>query len=154
MRGHIFTNSVSGLADDEWMATMRTTAERDAAAIERNGRAGLHDLRMNPARSHRIAPDVRAALVRDEALLDPVGIANGVRVTATSASMRARVEANTVPSLLVVGTHERGFADSHRHVAAVMPHLRVEALPAGHSPNAELPGEFNRLVSHFVRSGS
>ena len=152
VRGHVFTNSASGLADDDWLSAMRATAERDAAAIEREGHAGLPGLRMNPARSRRIVAEVRDALVLDESLLDPVGIAHGVRATATSASVRHRISENTVPTMLVVGTAERGFAEASRHAGSVMPHLRVEAVPAGHSPNAELPVEFNRLVSDFVRS--
>ena len=32
-----------------------------------------------------------------------------------------------------------------------MTQLRVEPFPAGHSPNAEMPDEFNRVVAAFVR---
>ena len=150
--GHVFTNSASGLGDAAWVAGLVARAEGDARRMERAGPAALHDLKINPARSHRIVGSVRDALTADEALLDPNGIANGIRATAIGASVRDRIGENTVPSLLVVGTLERGFAESARFATAHMPHLQVEAFDVGHSPNAEAPDEFNRVVAEFVRS--
>ena len=148
--GHVFTNSASGLGDATWVAELTARAEGDARRMERAGWGALHDLRINPARSHRIVESVRDALTADEPLLDPNGIANGIRSTAIGASVRDRIAENTVPSLLVVGTRERGFADCARFASTQMPHLRVEAFDVGHSPNAEVPDEFNRVVAEFV----
>ena len=151
--GHVFTNSASGLADAAWAADLAARADGDARRMEQAGRAGLRDLKINPARSHRIVAGVRDALTADEALLDPNGIANGIRATATAAGVRERIRENTVPSVLVCGTRERGFEESRNHAEANMPKLRVEAFDAGHSPNAEMPDAFNRVVSAFVTQG-
>ena len=149
--GHVFTNSVSGFGDAVWVAELAARAEGDARRMEVGGWNALHDLQMNPARSHRIVGSVRDALTADEPLLDPKGIANGIRSTAVGAGVRDRIVENTVPSLLVVGTRERGFDDCARFASTHMPHLRVEAFDVGHSPNAEAPDEFNRVVAEFVR---
>jgi pimeloyl-ACP methyl ester carboxylesterase len=58
----------------------------------------------------------------------------------------------SIPTLLVVGEHDRLFAPAVlEDVAAAIPGARFERLPyAGHSPYFETPDEFNRVVGKFL----
>jgi pimeloyl-ACP methyl ester carboxylesterase len=99
-------------------------------------------------------PAVREALAADEVLLDPAGIANTVRWTTPTASVRSRISAIRVPTLLVVGEREEAFAAHADFVARTLPGVAVERVPCGHSPNAERPSDFNRVVAEFVRGSA
>jgi pimeloyl-ACP methyl ester carboxylesterase len=149
--GQVFTNSMSGLADEQWQARMAVEADKHASQIERGGREGVRASPVNPARARRITPAVRDALVADEELLDPAGIANTVRWTAAAASVRAAVAAIRVPTMLIAGDREQSFIPHREFVAENLPGVIVERVPCGHSPNAERPADFNRLVEGFIR---
>jgi len=144
---HVMTNSISALAErvgDD--ASIETAAQR----IEEHGRDGLAVNKMNPARSHRLVPEVRAALAADQRLLEPAAIAAAVRFTAHRSSQRARIADNTVPTLIVAGAHETAFHEPCRHAETHMTFVEVVRLDAGHSPNAEVPDQFNRAVTEFL----
>ena len=149
--GQVFTNSMSGLGDEDWQTQMATDAEKFAAQIERAGAEGIRVNRVNPAHSHRVTDRVREALLADEALLDPTGIANAVRSTTATASVRSRIGAIRVPTLLIAGERERAFVPHRDYVAHANPAVIIENLPCGHSPNAERPDDYNRLVTSFLR---
>jgi pimeloyl-ACP methyl ester carboxylesterase len=150
--GQVFTNSMSGLADEAWQARMAADAEMYAVQIERAGRAGIRATPINPAHSRWVTPRVRDALLADEELLDPAGIANTVRWTASAASVRSRIAEIRVPTLLIAGGREREFVPHREFVARTLPGVAVESVSCGHSPNAERPADFNRLVESFVRA--
>jgi pimeloyl-ACP methyl ester carboxylesterase len=149
--GQVFTNSMSGLADEQGEARMAADADQHAERLERAGRDGIRTTRINPAHSRRIASPVREALLADEELLDPAGIANTIRWTTPTASVRSRMAEVRVPTLLIAGQRERAFAPHAEYAARTLPGVTVEALPCGHSPNAERPDEFNQLVVAFMR---
>jgi pimeloyl-ACP methyl ester carboxylesterase len=149
--GQVFTNSMSGLADEAWQAQMETDAEKYAVQIEQAGRDGIKATRINPAHSRRVTDSVREALLADEPLLDPRGIANSVRWTTPTASVRSRIGDLRVPTLLIAGDRERAFVPHRDYVARTNPAVVIENLPCGHSPNAERPVDFNRLVASFLR---
>lgn len=67
--------------------------------------------------------------------------------------LRHAVAHVTVPSLVVVGEHDRVTPRSSAvALANALPHGRLEVLDrAGHFPMMEVHGEFNRLLDGFVR---
>ena len=147
---HVFTNSASGLAGPEWREAMAVTADTGADRIVQHGLAHLESSSANPARSHRVVPAVRDALAADVPLLEPRGVAETLRHTGPTSTVRERVDANTRPALLVAGKKEKVFVEPSRHVAATMPHLTVLRVDAGHSPNAEMPDTFNAAAVKFL----
>ena len=144
--GHVMTNSVSALSSR--VASGPELAEA-AQQLEVGGRAALNGHRLNPARSRRIVPAVRDGLVEDQVLLDPHGIAMAMRHTVDGISSRANVGENHVPTLVVSGTREAAFEEPCAFAETQMPLVRVARVDAGHSPNAETPHEFNRVVTDF-----
>lgn len=148
IHAHVMTNTMSALAarigDDDGV-------EMTARRIEEQGHALLAVTKLNPARSHRVVPTVREALAADEHLFRPAAIAATVRHTAHRSSQRARIAANTVPTLIVAGAHERRFEEPCHEAERRMPHLDVVRLEAGHTPNAELPELFDEAVVEFLR---
>jgi pimeloyl-ACP methyl ester carboxylesterase len=147
---HAFTNSASALADSKWRAETMKNVEPQSERIIEHGVGHLVQSRVNPARSHRVIAEVRHALAADEALLAPLGIARTLRYTVPPSSVRERVGENTRPALLVIGTKEKVFAEPSRYAEATMPNLTVARVDAGHSPNAETPDEFNKLITAFI----
>ena len=149
---HLFTNSASALAGDQWRTTVNAAVEAEAARVAERGIPYLERTRVNPARSHRIVPEVRDALAADVPLLQPAGIAATLRFTTPRTSLRDKVSGNPRPALLVAGRREKSFAEPARFVETTMPHLSVKRVDAGHSPNAEVPDQFNALAVEFLAS--
>ena len=148
-----FTNSSSALGDAVWAEQAEAFVAKEADALERAGRPRLDRSPFNPARSRRIAPDVRERLVVEWAEHDPVGIANTMRWTSRGTSVRARLGELVPPALLVHGTDEKAFRPLAAAAVAELPALEVVAVPAGHAVNLHDPEGFNRaVVAFFQRS--
>ena len=124
---------------------------KEADALERAGRPRLDRSPFNPARSRRIAPDVRERLVAEWAEHDPVGIANTMRWTSRGTSVRARLGELAPPALLVHGTDEKAFRPLARGCGPRCRRLEVVPVPAGHAVNLHDPEGFNRAVIAFFR---
>lgn len=148
---HVFTNSASALADDEWVARMRSASPALAEQIERGGRAALEHLPMHPRHARRIPAEYRDALLADAALLDPAAIARTLRHGVPESSMRGRLGENRVPTLLVCGEHERRFQPLREVAAREMPGLEVVRADGGHAVNLEAAATFDHAVTEFVR---
>lgn len=149
--GTVFTNSASALADDEWRANVAATIDKAADHIEQGGPEAVAAHRLNPARSWKLVPEVRDALAADVPLLDPAGLARTMRHTTIPASVRERAGANPAPCLVIHGEQEKSFAEPASYAATAMPHTEVRVVNAGHSPNGEVPDQYNALVRDFVR---
>jgi pimeloyl-ACP methyl ester carboxylesterase len=146
---HVFTNSTSSLAEDEWGEMVRPAMEAQAQRLRELGRAALDEHPLNPTRGKNQPPDVLAAFREDVLLLDPLGIANTGTHTIPDSSVRSRASENTVPTLLVVGEREGRFVP-HRHFAeAHMPNLEVVGLDGGHAVNIDAAAAFNQAVVEF-----
>jgi pimeloyl-ACP methyl ester carboxylesterase len=144
-----FTNSASAFASDRWRERVEASAPAEAARLVAAGREGIRESRINPARVRHVVPAVRAALAADEHLLDPDGIGRTIVHTLPGTSMRDRIAHNRVPTLLVSGDREAAFDDGRDH-AATAPHVEVQRVDAGHSPNAEAPAVYNAAVVAFL----
>jgi 2-succinyl-6-hydroxy-2,4-cyclohexadiene-1-carboxylate synthase len=146
----VFTNSVSALADEAWTKATRDTAETMSAAIAEGGREGLEKLPIHPLRAKRLAPEVKAAILADAALVDPGAVARIWRHLLPESSVRDRVGRNCVPTLLVCGEREKRFAPHREHAERTMPELEVVRLDAGHAVNLEAPADFDAAVRGFL----
>ena len=76
-----------------------------------------------------------------------------VRATWPAWSAQDRLETLRVPTLLVVGEHDRTeLAELAERLARELPDARLETIEgAGHLPSLERPDELNRLLLDFLR---
>ncbi len=109
-----FTNSNSALADEAWRERVLPLMSAQARHLRHVGRAALDGHPLNPARGKRLPADARAALVADYALHTPEGIAATGLYTVPDSSVRDRASTISVPTLLVTGEQEKGFAEAAR----------------------------------------
>ena len=79
-----------------------------------------------------------------------MGVANTVRFTTPSASVRDELAANRVPAVLTCGRFERRFQPHREFVAANMPGLDVVNMDAGHAVNMQAAEQFNHAVIDFL----
>jgi pimeloyl-ACP methyl ester carboxylesterase len=152
VRGHVFTNSNSALAEPEWSEAIRSGLREQARRLEAGGRKIIDEMPIHPGRSRHTPPDVRDALVADCALHDPRGVVQTLLYTVPDSPVRGRVGKNRVPSLLVVGEREAQFAPHARFAEEAMPSLEVVRLDAGHAVNLQAAKGFNDAVARFVRA--
>ena len=148
--GHLFTNSSSGLADDAQLAQWRAGAARIAAHVRAAGKSAIEAMAVHPRQARQLSGPVYEAVLADAERLDPIGIAHTLEHTNPNISMRARLDENTRPALLVCGRRERRFRDKRDFAAAQMPLLQVADVEAGHAVNMEAQAEFDRVVTEFI----
>jgi len=145
----VFTNSNSALADEEWRERVIPLMTAQARHLRRAGRAALEGHPLNPARGRRLPRMAQAALVADYVLHMPEGIAATGLFTVPDSSVRERVGAISVPTLLVVGEREAGFAEARAFAERSIPGIKVIGLDAGHAVNLDAADEFNEAASGF-----
>jgi pimeloyl-ACP methyl ester carboxylesterase len=63
--------------------------------------------------------------------------------------VRNRARAISVPTLLVAGERETGFAEARTFAERTIPRIKVVRLDAGHAVNVEAADEFNEAVTAF-----
>jgi pimeloyl-ACP methyl ester carboxylesterase len=148
--GQVFTNSNSALADREWASRVLPLMEMQSRRLQADGRAALDAHPLNPGQGGRLPAEARAALVADYATADIQGIAFTGLYTVPQSSVRERAAQISVPTLLIHGERERGFAEASQFARRAIPGIQVVALDAGHAVNAEAAGEFNRAVTEFL----
>lgn len=147
---HVFTNSTSALAEDGWAAQVSPAMEAQAARLEEHGRAVLDAHPLNPARSKRLDPALRAEFEGDVALHSPHGLAMTGLHTVPASSVRGRIGENTVAALLVVGEREARFEQHRRFAERTMPLLTVVGLNGGHAVNIDAAPDFDAAVVEFL----
>jgi 2-succinyl-6-hydroxy-2,4-cyclohexadiene-1-carboxylate synthase len=147
---HVFTNSISALADADWVTRTRAAAPAVADAIETGGVAALERLPIHPVHAKRLQPAVHRPLLEDAARLDPAGVARTFRYTVPESSVRDRAAANRVPTLLVCGARETRFTPHREFAERVMPHIEVVAADAGHAVNLEAAARFDAAACEFL----
>lgn len=149
---HVFTNSMSALAEPGWRTAVIPLMRAQAERLARDGRKAIGNHPLNPGRASRLPAEVREALVEDSRLHDPRGIALTGLHTVPDSPVRERVAGNVVPSLLVVGEREKRFHEHRRFAERNMPVLSAVGLDAGHAVNAEVADRFNHEVEAFFRA--
>ncbi len=149
--GQFLTNSSSAFADAATSELWQESSESSYDRIVRGGMHAIDRIAVHPRHAKRLPTEVKQALIDDATLHTVEGVAGTMRWTSPYASVRSRVAANTVPSLLLCGMHERRFQPLRAYAATAMPHLTVVDLPAGHGVNMEAAEAFNLHVKKFVR---
>ena len=147
----VFTNSNSALADAETMAIYRQNAESRAELAKAGGRAGLEKIPVHPVHAKRVPAEIHAEMLRDAALHKPEAFARTFLYTSPNLSVRERVRANRVPTLLISGEREARFRPITEFAAAQMPMTTVVHADAGHGVNIQAADHFNQAVSDFIR---
>jgi 2-succinyl-6-hydroxy-2,4-cyclohexadiene-1-carboxylate synthase len=147
---HVFTNSNSALADDDWATATRPAMDAFAETLRAKGRAALEGLPIHPKNARRLPREAKGALVADSRLHSVVGLANTGLHTVVGSSVRKEAAKNRVPSLLLHGTRERRFAESLRYAKTSIPNLEVEGLDAGHAVNLEAREPFEVHAGRFL----
>jgi pimeloyl-ACP methyl ester carboxylesterase len=150
--GQVFTNSNSALADREWARRVLPLMQAQSRRLESEGRAALDGHPLNPGRGGRLPAEAREALVADYALHSVSGVAKTGLYTVAQSSVRERAGEIAVPTLLVTGEREKGFAEARRYAEETIPGITTVALDAGHSVNLEATAEFNGAVIDFIKS--
>lgn len=148
---HVFTNSSSALADEQWRRRMAEIAPAMAKRIEDGGHAVLQEMPIHPRHAKRMQVEVKEALVEDAALIRPLAVARAMLHTVPTSSVRQTVHHNRVPTLLAAGVREKGFAEPVGFAREKMPCLEVVELDAGHAVNIGAADRFNEAVSDFLR---
>jgi pimeloyl-ACP methyl ester carboxylesterase len=146
----VFTNSNSALADRDWAERVLPLMQAQSRRLESDGRAALDGHPLNPGHGGRLPETAKAALVADYSMHDVRGVAYTGLYTVPQSSVRERAADIAVPTLLVVGQRERGFAEARAYAERTIPGIEVTALDAGHAVNAEAADEFNRAVTDFI----
>ncbi len=146
----IFTNSNSALAPADWSRATRPAMEALALAVSERGRSAIDRLPVHPRRALNLPPAVRDALIADSELHSPDGIVKTGLHTVLSSSVRNRITANRVPTLLVRGEREKRFAEPAAFASRSMPMLESIDIAAGHAVNIEAAAEFNAAATGFI----
>ena len=148
--GQCFTNSNSAFADDDQVASWRASAEVSAAGIERGGLTAIDKIAVHPRRAKRLPEPVYTALVEDSKRLNPLGVANTLRITTPNASTRSLASGNSRPALLCHGFREKRFLPQKEWAEQNMTNLEIVQMDAGHAVNMEDITNFNDTVTRFI----
>jgi pimeloyl-ACP methyl ester carboxylesterase len=146
----VFTNSSSALAGAGWRRGVVDSLPPLIDDIERRGMPAVQEMRVHPVHARRLPADVKAELVEDAAMLNLDALANTFRHTVPSSSVRDRVAATAVPTLLIAGGRERAFGSARQFALTNINGLEVVDLEAGHAVNIEASDGFNQAVTRFV----
>lgn len=152
--GHVLMNSSSAAAPAPWTVANRHRFEAEAAALASGGVDAIRSSRLYPGRVRGLSPEVADALHRDAERHDGPGLSRTVLTTSIGSSSHARLDQNTVPTLLVVGRREQAFEPVRRELEQALPQLEVVEVEAGHAVNLEATTSFDRAVTDFVVSRS
>ncbi|WP_419932504.1 alpha/beta fold hydrolase [Candidatus Poriferisodalis sp.] len=149
--GAVLTNSSSAFSEPVvWAERTETLVEERALEVEAHGIEVLRDSWINPGRSKRISPAVRAKLAGEFSEHDATGLVNTFRFTNAGVPLGDRLRNVAVPVLLTNGTEEGRF----QHLLArarQIPELEIADLPASHAVNAQDPAGWNAAAIRFIR---
>lgn len=149
--GAVLTNSSSAFSEPEvWAERTATMVEQRAVEVETHGAEVLRDTWINPGRSQRISPAIRAKLAGEFSEHDAAGLAGSFRLTNATLPLGERLREVAVPVLLTNGTEEGRF---QRLLGAVkrIPDIEIADLSASHAVNAQDPAGWNAATVSFIR---
>jgi len=142
-----FTNSRSALSDESHDGFMDLLRRRLAA----DGRSFIDSLPLHPSQSKRLPTDIKSAMVRDAALVSVEGFANTMFYTVTQSYLGDLLRDTRIPTLMIVGRHDRRFAPILRDIAAqLIPDLQIRNFDGGHAVNIDAAEEFNGAIRDLV----
>ena len=145
---HVFTNTNSGLGQPRSAERMADLGEQ-IKRVHASGTAAIREHPMVPTRNRKLSPEVRAAFEADINGMTVQGYASMVEHTQPDAPMGHRLGENSVPTLLVVGEREEGFAKLRKHAEHTMRRLEIVGLDANHAVNINQAEGFNVAARDF-----
>lgn len=149
--GAVITNSSSAFSEPAaWAERIATLVEDRCRELEAHGVESLRDSWINPGRSARISPEVRAKLAGEFSEHDAAGLLGTFRLTNAGIPLGERLGEIAVPVLLTNGTEEGRFQQLVP-AAKRIPDLEIVDLPASHAVNAHDPAGWNEAVTRFIR---
>ena len=154
VKGQILTNSTSALASPEYMEEIYQAAALNAVNLRKHGKKELENVHGHPKNATRLPADVQEQLMADAHLLEPLGLANVFEYNLPFCSVAENLPDTAVPTLLVVGKHEKRFAPHREYGERHLPGLEVVSADGGHSINIDAPDKFNEAVIDFVKRNS
>jgi len=146
----MFTNSTSAFAEAETGRKFRDGGDALIAQYKEQGMKAVEAIAVHPKNARKFPEYIRAALLQDCALLDPVGVARTMVYTNGNSSVRSTVHENSIPSLLLCGEREKRFTPFKRFALEQMPLLQIVDLPAGHAVNIEAADDFDQAATSFL----
>lgn len=146
----VFTNTMAALSLPGELARavrMQTHAEQ----IESAGLEAVRRLPFHPRFAKRFPHEVHREMLADAERIDPVAVANSLRLTSPFLSVTTSFAETSVPTLLVNGMRETRFQPLRERAKHLLPALEIVDLEGGHSVNIEAAREFNAAAVSFLR---
>ena len=142
----IFTNSQSALSDVTWDDALKLLSQR----LEEEGSKLIETLPLHPSHSRHLKPEIKNALIEDAKLIDIQGFSYTGLYTVAKCSVRKIINKNQVPTLLIVGKHDKQFSPYGEFAQQNMPDLEVLVLDGGHAVNIDAAEQFNKATQDFI----
>ena len=142
----IFTNSQSALSDQTWNDALKLLSQR----LEEEGHELIETLPLHPSHSRHLKPEIKNALIEDAKLIDVQGFSHTGLYTVAKCSVRKIINKNQIPTLLIVGKHDKQFLPYLEFVQQNMPELEVLVLDGGHAVNIDADEQFNKATQEFI----
>lgn len=142
----IFTNSQSALSDQTWDDALNLFSQR----LKEEGHKLIQTLPLHPTHSRHINPEIKNVLVEDAKLIDVGGFSYTLLNTVAKCSVRTIINRNQIPTLLIVGKHDKPFLPYYEFVQQNMPELEALVLDGGHAVNIDASEQFNKATQDFI----
>lgn len=145
---HVVTNSHSAFSDGQRIRDPEAARAR-AMQIAEGGIEAVMSHPLCPRRARALSVEDRARFDADMRQSTPIGIARTMLYTSPHTSLRQRLPANSVPSLLIAGDREEAFRPAREWVEAHAANMRVMRVAAPHAVNIGAADEFNAAALAF-----
>jgi pimeloyl-ACP methyl ester carboxylesterase len=142
----IFTNSQSALSEATWDDALKLLSQR----LEEEGHKLIETLPLHPSHSRHLRPEIKRALIEDATLIDIQGFSYTGLYTVAKCSVRQIIHKNKVPTLLMVGQHDKPFSPYLEFAQQNIPKLEVLVLDGGHAVNIDEADQFNKAAQDFI----
>jgi len=152
--GLVIINSNSAAGTPKWREEVQPRMVEMAARARAEGTDFLRESRLYPAKSQRIPPEPRAALVQHFDQLTPAGFAGTAEGLAARVNAFERLSELSVPTLVVIGTRDAEFVKNAPRLIAELRNEIVRTVTiegAGHAANLERADVFDRALLEFAR---
>jgi len=142
----IFTNSRSALSEPSESRASTLLEQR----IAREGRNIIDNFPLHPSRSGHLPADIKNALIEDVERIDITGFKNTLLYTLPQSSVRNLLNQTKIPTLMIVGRHDKAFSPLSEMAIQLLPELYVHIFDGGHAVNIDAAQEFNKTVKDFI----
>ncbi|MGA7670614.1 MAG: 2-succinyl-6-hydroxy-2,4-cyclohexadiene-1-carboxylate synthase [Nitrolancea sp.] len=152
----VLESASPGIPDAAELAARVKSDEALAQSIERDGLEAFIDYWEGLplfASQRNLPPDVWQRHRMQRLNNDPVGLANSLRGMGAGAMQPVweRLDALTMPTLLMVGELDEKYVKQGREMAEPMPNASLTVVPkVGHAVHLEAPETFDRIISTWL----